>query len=119
MKKVISVDSLKENVQVYMRLEKENANGWEWFCTCALEDFLQNENVTLAYIQQMTKEELDVTLSLSLEIVRKFKSLDLACAFLNVYEKYYGQGLDEENFYENEILPLLKVISEGIKNEKN
>lgn len=115
MKKLVSVDSLKENVQVYMRLEKENANGWEWYCTCALGDLLQNENVTLAYVQQMTKEELDVTLSLSLDIVTKFKSLDLACAFVNVYKKYYGQGVDEENFYQNEIQPLLKIIEQKVK----
>ena len=112
MKKIVSVDTLKENVQVYMRLEEENSNGWEWYCTCALEDLLQNENVTLAYIQQMTKGEFDVTISLSLDIVTKFKSVDLACAFVNVYEKYYGQGVDEDNFYQNEILPLLKFIQQ-------
>ena len=75
---------------------------------------MQNENVTLMYVQQMAKEELDVTLSLSLDIVRKFKSLDLACAFVNVYEKFYGQGADENDFYQNEIQPLRKIIQQKI-----
>ena len=115
MKKVVSVDTLKENVQVYLRLERENANGWEWYCTCALEDLLQNENVTLSYIQQITKEEFNVTISLSLDIVTKFKSVDLACAFVNAYKKYYEQGMDVENFYQNEIQPLLKFIQQNEK----
>ena len=115
MKDVVSVNSLKEDVQVYMRLEKENANGWGWYSTCALGNLLQNENITLAYVQQMTKEELDVTLSLSLDIVTRFKSLDLACAFVNVYEKFYGHGVDEDDFYQNEIQPLRKIIQQKIK----
>ena len=113
MKNVISVETLKENVKVYLRLEEENSNGWEWFYTCALPDLLQDKNITLKYVRQMTKEELDVTISLSLDIVKKFQSLDLAQAFLDVYTKYYGQGLDEENFFQNEIQPLMKFIEQN------
>ena len=28
------------------------------------------------------------------------------------YKKYYGQGVDVENFYQNEIQPLLKFIQQ-------
>ena len=110
-----TVETLKKDVKVYERLEKEGANGWEWYCTCALGNLLQNENITLSYIQQMTKEELDVTLSLSMDIVKSFQSLDLACAFVDAYTKYYGQGLDNEDFYQNEIQPLLKFIQQNEK----
>lgn len=112
MKNVATVQSLKEDVKVYERLEKENANGWEWYCTCALGNLLQNESVTLAYVQQMTKEELDVTLSLSLDIVKKFQSVHLARAFVDMYARHYGQGADENGFYQNEIQPLLQFIAQ-------
>lgn len=114
-KNLITVKSLKDDVKVYERLEKENANGWEWYCTCALGNLLQDENITLSYIKQMTKEELNVTISLSWSVVNKFKSLDLARAFIDVYKKYYGQGQDEEDFYQNEIQPLIKFIADREK----
>ena len=109
-KNSVNVEVLKKDVEVYTQLETENANGWEWYSTCALGNLLQDESVTMAYVQQITKQELDLTLSLSLDIVENFQSVDLACAFVSAYTKYYGQGLDKENFYENEIQPLMEFI---------
>ena len=109
-KNLITVESLKEDVKVYERLEKENANGWEWYCTCAIGNLLQNERTTLSYIQQITKEELDVTLSLAPDIAKRFRSKEMARAFVDGYEKYYKNHADEENFYQNEIQFLLEFI---------
>ena len=112
-KNLVTVETLKNDVKAYIRLEKENSSGWEWYCTCALGNLLEDESVTMAYVQQMSKEELDVTLSLSLDIVEKLKSVNLAREFVNIYTKYYGQGLDLDDFYKNEIQPLLKFIQQN------
>ena len=114
MNKKISVDSLKENIQVYMRLEKDNENGWGWLYSCALDDFLKSEDVTLAYVNQMTKDEFDVMISLSSDIVAKLKSVELANAFINIYKKYYGQGLEDNYLYQNEIQPLFDFIQKNM-----
>lgn len=112
MMELVSVSVLKEDVKAYIRLETNGANGWEWYCTCALDNLLKSESVTLAYVNQMSKEEFDVTISLSFDIVKKFQSLPVAYAFVSAYKKYYGQTVGGDNLYENEILPLLKFIQQ-------
>jgi len=104
----ITLKQLKEDVENFYRLEKENANGWGWYYTCAMSNLLCSEQITLEYINQMTKQELDVTFSLSYEIVKNFKSKQIAQAFLNKYQQIYAnQKEDVQGFYSEEV-PLLK-----------
>ena len=42
MMELVSVSVLKEDVKAYIRLENNGAIGWEWYCTCALDNLLKS-----------------------------------------------------------------------------
>ena len=102
----ITLKQLKEDVENFYRLEKQNENGWDWYYACALPNLLLSEQTTLEYVNQMTKQELDVTFSLSFEIVKEFKSKQIAQAFLNKYQQIYANQKDEQGFCFEEVLLL-------------
>ena len=102
----VTVELLKKDVENYFALEKENANGWEWYCTCAIKNLTKNEEITTAYIRQMTKEEFDVTVSLAEELFNYFKNKEMVLLLIGLYEKFYANGNDKDDIYHYEIEPL-------------
>lgn len=117
MKNEITIEKLNELVQKYVILRNdETENHTEWAYVMLEPDLIKNEEVTLSYLMQISKDEFDVLGEDHFfeTILRKFKSVKILNVILSQYAKFYGEDTSTP-FYQDSIKGLHHYLIKSTK----
>ena len=112
MKTTITVERLKELVQEFMILRQDvYEHAEEWAYVMLEPDLIQSREVTLAYLEQMTKEEFISFAENGFfgHILNKFKSAEMYNVIEARYEKHFGTNRDDQ-FYLDYVKRLINYV---------
>lgn len=97
MKKAVTVEKIKELVEMSIEFEKvEHGNGSDWDDIFLEPALMESHDVTLAFIESAEKHEFEVVSCYFGLLIRKFNSETLLSAVLSQYKKLYGDDTDNE-----------------------
>ena len=103
MKTMITVERLRELVQEFMIVNKDaSGHPAEWAYAYLEPDLIQSREVTLAYLEQMTKEEFISFAENGFfdHILDKFESAAIYNVIEAQYENFFGTNRDDPFYLE-------------------
>ena len=103
MKTIITVERLKELVREFMILRQDvYEHAEEWAYVMLEPDLIQSREVTLAYLEQMTKEEFISFAENGFfdHILDKFESAAIYNVIEAQYENFFGTNRDDPFYLE-------------------
>ena len=101
------VKALKKDIKKYMRLE-EAGKATKEEVSYVLTRLLQDYEITLDYVSRTTKQEFDRIVPLAIELIDKFKKLQLAQRFIWKYSEFYKDSSEKK--HENEIQAIVRYV---------
>lgn len=114
-KSFVTIKTLKKDVRTYLNLEKSGKNAKAWYEAFAVNNLLENLEITLDYVYQMKKQEFDVTILFAVELINKFQSEELARGFIWRYNDFYKGTSNENKMYRD----IIDSIYQYIENDPN
>lgn len=112
---MITVKTLKKDVKTYLKLKKAGESAKAWYASIAVNNLLENLEITLEYVYQIKKEEFDITFLFAMELINKFQSEELARVFTFKYSDFYKDGSKVEEAYQD----ILSLVYQYIENAPN
>lgn len=114
-KNLVTIKTLKKDVRTYLKLEKAGKNAKAWYKSFAVNNLLENLEITLGYAYQIKKQEFDITILFAMELINKFQSEELARVFIWKYNIFYKDISNEEKMYKD----IISLIYKYIENSPN
>lgn len=108
-----TVKTLKKDVKIYLKLQKEGENAKAWYASVAVKKLFENLEITLDYVYQMNKQEFDITILFAMELIHKFQSEELARVFIWKYNDFYKDSSKCEKTYED----IISLVYQYIEND--
>ncbi|MBQ7364316.1 MAG: hypothetical protein IJW46_01815 [Clostridia bacterium] len=92
----VTVETLKAlSMQYHLNAGNENVNVAQWAVLHFAPALLTDYEISLAFIDQMTKSEFDAASSFFGAMIRKFQSLDMVEKIETVYHRFYSTTNNE------------------------
>ena len=111
--KIITAESLREEITTLIKQDQESDGAWNTFMLYTIKDMMQDYDVMVQYLCDITKEQFDFICEAIDEVVYHFQKPELIGIIENLYHKFYGDDKSTAFFRDN-----IEGLRNCIKNTK-